>query len=349
MAYMYEKTATPRDGLRLHLNESTLGCSPAVIEAVRGLTAQEMALYPDYSEAIGACASYLAVREDEVLLTNGLDEGILAVSLHALRGAGAAEPHEAIVIVPAFDMFAASADAAGGRVVEVPLRENFGFPLEEVLAAINSRTRLVFVNDPHNPTGQSVPPGCIQAIASAARPAIVFVDEAYIEFRDDPVLNRSLFQTYPNVVIGRTFAKAHGLAAIRAGALVGHPETLEAIRRGIPPYSLNVAAAVALPAALRDRDHLARYLRHVHGSRELIYHAFTRLGVPYWRSDANFVLARFGDRSAAVLGALRERHIHVRDRSGAPGCAGCLRITTGVLPHTERAIQAIEEVLCGAR
>jgi histidinol-phosphate aminotransferase len=346
---MYEKTVTPRDGLRLHLNESTLGCSPAVIDAVRRLTAQEMALYPDYSDAIDACACYLEVREEEVLLTNGLDEGILAVSLHALRGGSAREPHEAIVIVPAFDMFAASADAAGGRVVEVPLRENFEFPLEEVLTAITSRTRLVFVNDPHNPTGQSVPSGCIQAIASAARPATVFVDEAYIEFRGGHALNRSLFQTSPNVVVGRTFAKAHGLAAIRAGVLAGHPETLEAIRRVIPPYSLNVAAAVALPAALNDREHLARYLRHVHESREFAYAAFNRLGVPYWRSDANFVLARFGDRCATVFHALREQGIHVRDRSRTPGCAGCLRITTGVRQHTERAIQAIEEVLCGAQ
>ena len=349
MNYMYEKTATPRDGLRLHLNENTLGCSPAVIAALRTLTTEDVAFYPDYSAAILACANYLAVGQDRILLTNGLDEGILAVSVRALRGAPATDPYEAIVIVPAFDMYAASADAAGGRVVPVRLTDDFGFPLADVLAAITPRTRIIYVTDPNNPTGQSVPAGAVQAIAAAAPDALVFVDEAYAEFRGDITVDRALLDTHSNIIIGRTFAKAHGLAAIRVGALVGAPSTLETLRRVVPPYSLNVAAAVALPAALGDHDHLTRYLGEVHASRAFLYGALDKLGVPYWRSDANFVLARFGAQSTAIVQALRERRIYVRDRSAAPGCAGCVRITTGALQHTQRAAQAIEEALCAAR
>ena len=349
MSYMYEKVTTPRNGLRLHLNESTLGCSPAVIEALRSLTTEDVAYYPDYSAATDACASYLGVATDNVLLTNGLDEGILAVSVMALRGATASDPHEAIVVVPAFDMFAASADAAGGRVVEVRLTDDFGFPLAEVLTAVTGRTRIIYITDPNNPTGQSVPAGAVQRIAAAAPHAFIFVDEAYAEFRGDIHVSRTLLNECPNVIVGRTFAKAHGLAAIRAGALVAAPSVLEELRRVVPPYSLNVGAAVALPAALGDRDHLDRYLRDVRASRDLLYETLDRLGVRYWRSDANFVLARFGERCASVVEALRERRIYVRDRSTAPGCAGCVRITTGVLQHTMRAAEAIEEVLCAAR
>jgi histidinol-phosphate aminotransferase len=349
MSYMYEKVTTPRDGLRLHLNESTMGCSPAVVEALRALTTEDVAYYPDYAAAFSACAEYLGVGTDDVLLTNGLDEGILAVSVMALRGAPATSPYEGVVIVPAFDMYAASADAAGGRVVEVRLTNDFGFPLDAVLAAINERTRIIYITDPNNPTGQSVPAGAVQRIAAAAPDALVFVDEAYAEFRGDIRVNHSLVEERPNVIIGRTFAKAHGLAAMRAGALVAAPAILAELRRVVPPYSLNVGAAVALPAALGDRNHLDRYLHEVRASREFMYDALERLGVPYWRSDANFVLARFGDRCAEVVRALSERRIYVRDRSSAPGCAGCIRITTGVLEHTRRAAEAIEEVLCAAR
>jgi histidinol-phosphate/aromatic aminotransferase/cobyric acid decarboxylase-like protein len=127
MSHEYERVATPASGLRLHLNENTAGCSPQVIETLRGLTREQAAFYPDYDAAITAAASRLEVAPEQLLLTNGLDEGILAVSVAALRGSAATNPFEALVIVPAFDMYAACADAAGGRVVDVPLAENFAF------------------------------------------------------------------------------------------------------------------------------------------------------------------------------------------------------------------------------
>src|SRR5687768_14866768 len=124
MSYEYERVATPASGLRLHLNENTAGCSPRVIDVLRGLTREQAAFYPDYDGAIAAVASRLNVAADQVLLTNGLDEGILAVSVAALRGSAADDPFEAVVVVPAFDMYAACADAAGGRVVGIPLAED---------------------------------------------------------------------------------------------------------------------------------------------------------------------------------------------------------------------------------
>lgn len=349
MSFMYEKTATPRDGLRLHLNENTGGCSRAVVDALRSLTCEDAAFYPDYTDAIEACARYLGVRPDEVLLTNGLDEGILAVSIVALRGSTPAAPLDAIVVVPAFDMYAASADAIGGRIVQVPLGEEFAFPLDAVLAALTPRTRIIFITDPNNPTGLSVPSGAIRRIAEAAPDVIVFVDEAYAEFRGKATIDGDLIAAHPNVVLGRTFAKAFGLAALRIGALVATPATIETIRRVVPPYSVNVGAAVALPAALGDRSHLEGYTRQVRESRELLYAALDRLGVKYWRSDANFVLAQFGTRASEVIETLRGRGIHVRDRSKVPGCSGCVRITTGIVDHTRKAIVVIEEVLCDAR
>lgn len=349
MSHLYEKAVTPSSGLRLHLNENTGGCSPAVLDALRTLTTESVSFYPDYSDAIAAVAERFGTDASHVLLTNGLDEGILAASLAAARASGPAGVVEAIVVVPAFDMQAACADAAGARVVQVPLRTDFEFPTGEVLEAITPDTRIIFITSPHNPTGMLAPRAAILEIADAAPSAIVFVDEAYADFSGVTLIGDPALAGRPNIVVGRTFAKAYGLAALRCGALIAGPDVLAAIGRVLPPYSINVAAAVALPAALRDRGHYERYLSEVAQSKALLYSLFDRLGVTYWRSDANFVLARVGADSARICRDLAERGVHVRDRSNMHGCQGCVRITAGVVEHTRQCAEAIEEVLCAAR
>ena len=344
MSYEYERVA-PATGLRLHLNENTAGCSPAVVAAIRSLTARDFAIYPDYDRAIASCAARLGVDPDAVLLTNGLDEGILAAAIVAFRESTSAAPLEGIVVVPAFDMYAACTDASGGTVVEVPLGASFDFPLDAVLSASNPRTRLVWLTNPNNPTGRSIPRDAIVRIAHAASHAIVFVDEAYVDFGGRSLVNDPVLADLPHVVVGRTFAKAYGLAGIRAGAVVGDQRTIARLRRVVPPYSINACAAAALPAAFADTAHYEWYVRQAAESKGLLYGAFDRLGVEHWKSDANFVLARFPGRGSAIATALAERAVHVRDRSRDPGCEDCLRITAGVVDHTRRLLAALEEVL----
>ena len=116
------------------------------------------------------------------------------------------------------------------------------------------------------------------------------------------------------------------------------------MRDAVPPYSLSVFAVAGWRAALRDRDHLDWYRAQVSESRELLYAACDRLGLPYWKSAGNFVLInveRAGE-PADIVRAFAERGILVRDRSRDPGCAGCIRITAGVVRHTEIAVEALE-------
>ena len=347
MSYEYERVITPSSGLRLHLNENTAGCSPRVLAALHALTREQAAFYPDYSAAVTACAARLGVGSDDVLLTNGLDEGILAAAVCAVRDRSLQDP-EALIVVPAFDMYAACADAAGARVVEIPANRNFDFPLEGVLRAVSPRTRIVFVTTPHNPTGRVIERSSVLQIAAAAPQALIFVDEAYADFAGATFVGSPDVRPFANVVIGRTFAKAYGLAALRIGALVGHPATLAPIRRIVPPYSLNVCASVALCAALADTAYYEWYVAQVRASRTLLSQAFDRLGVRYWPSAANFVLADFGRDAGRVVQGLAIKGVHVRDRSRDPLCPGCVRITTGIVEHTRTCIGALEEVLCGA-
>jgi histidinol-phosphate aminotransferase len=344
----YQKPPELYDGLRLHQNENTGGCSPRVLDALKTLRADQICFYPPYAEATSAIASYLDVPADRITLLNGLDEGIMALAVAYLRPSIGGPVLEAVVPEPAFEIFRFDTAVAGGRLVQVMPRPDFGFALDDVLQAITSSTRVVFLTNPNNPTGVSMPVDAIRTLADRVpKDAIVFVDEAYAEFAGTSFIPE--LPSYPNVIVGRTFSKAFGLAGLRIGCLVGSPDAMDPIRRAVPVYSVNVAAAVAVQAALGDVDHVKGYLRQVAESKEMLYAACDRLGLSYWKSAANFVLVCTGGRTEQLVNGAFARGVYIRDRSTEPGCAGCIRIGTGVVEHTRRCIAVMEEVLCAAQ
>jgi histidinol-phosphate aminotransferase len=345
----YDKPAELYDGLRLHQNENTGGCSPRVLDALARLRADEIGFYPPYAEATRACATYLGVSEDLLALTNGLDEGIMGLAVAHLRPKpGSSLIPEALVPEPAFEIYRVDTDVVDGRFVSVMPKPDFQFALDDVLAAITPATRVVFLTNPNNPTGVSMPLDAIRQIARRVpREAVVFVDEAYSEFAGTTFIPE--LASFPNVIVGRTFSKAFGLAGLRIGCMVGAPDVLNPIRAAIPVYSVNIAAVAAVIAALEDLDYVAGYLAQVKESKALLYAACERLGLRYWKSDANFVLVGAGDRTRELIDGVAARGIYLRDRSSEPGCAGCVRIATGIVEHTRRCIAAMEEVLCAAR
>jgi histidinol-phosphate aminotransferase len=345
---VYQKPPERYDGLRLHQSENTGGCSPRVLEALAALRADQIAFYPPYAAAVEACARYFDVLPEQVALTNGLDEGIMAASIVFLRPSPGKPQPEAVVPEPAFEIYRYDTAVAGGRLVQVMPRPDFTLPLDDVLAAITPVTRVVFLTNPNNPTGVPIAANAISAVAQRVpEGAVVFVDEAYVDFSGETFLPR--LASCPNVIVGRTFSKSYGLAGLRIGCLIGAPETIRSLRPAIPTYSVNIAAVVALQAALRDPEWLRAYLRQVAESRELMYAACDRLGIMYWKSSANFVLINAGNRSSALVSGAAERGVFIRDRSTEPGCAGCIRISTGIVAHTKRCIAVMEEVLCAAR
>ena len=316
-----------------------------MLDALARLRADEVGFYPPYAAATRACASYLGVDPDNLALVNGLDEGLMGLAVAYLRPPVGGPVPEAVVPEPAFEIFRVDTEVAGGVVVSVMPTPDFTFALDDVLAAINARTRVVFLTNPNNPTGVSMPAEAIRAVAQRVpRGAVVFVDEAYAEFSGRTFIPE--LAAFPNVIVGRTFSKAFGLAGLRIGCLVGAPAVLDPIRAAIPVYSVNIAAVVAVEAALADTVFLQDYLHQVNESKALLYAACDRLGLGYTRSEANFVLVRAGDRLTNLVNGAAARGIYLRDRSNEPGCAGSVRIGTGIVEHTRRCIAAMEEVLC---
>ena len=344
----YEKPGEFYDGLRLHQNENTAGCSPQVLAALATITREQMAYYPPYNAATAVVGDYLGVDPDRLTLLNGLDEGIMAIAVGYLRPTPDGVVPEAVIPEPAFEIFAFDTEIVGGRPVRVAPNDDFSFPLERVLAAITPRTRVVFLTNPNNPTGVSMPMDAIRSVSRALPDgAIVVVDEAYAEFSGRSFIPE--LAGFRNVVVGRTFSKAFGLAGIRIGAITGHPDTLEPIRLAVPVYSVNIAAVVAVQAAIRDFDYVKSYLAQVAESKVRLYRAFDRLGLRYTPSDANFVLVHTGAQADAIVNGAMARGIYLRDRSKEPGCAGAIRVVAGIVEHTYRCIAVFEEVLCAAR
>jgi histidinol-phosphate aminotransferase len=342
----YQKPAELYDGLRLHQNENTGGCSPKVLKALAGLTAEQVGFYPPYDAATKACAGYLGVDPDYVSLVNGLDEGIMALAVACLRPRPGCPVPEAIIPEPAFEIFAFDTEVVGGRPVQVEPNADYSFPLDRVLDEITPNTRVVFITSPNNPTGVTTSAEAIRAVAGRVPAgAVVFVDEAYAEFAGTSII--PLLDQHPNIIVGRTFSKAFGMAGLRIGALVGHPDTLEPLRLVVPVYSVNIAAVVAVQAALQDLAFVERYKAEVEQSKALLYEACPRLGLRCWPSAANFVLVDAGARAGQLARGAAARGVYLRDRSKEAGLTGCLRVGAGLVAHTRRCIEVFEEVLCG--
>jgi histidinol-phosphate aminotransferase len=161
----YDKPPELYDGLRLHQNENTGGCSPRVLAALARLRADEIGFYPPYTAAAHACADYLGVDPEALALTNGLDEGIMGLAVAYLNPSVGGPIPEALVPEPAFEIFRVDTDVVGGRLVQVMPRRDLSFAVDDVLSAITERARVVFLTNPNNPTGVSMPLEAIRQIA----------------------------------------------------------------------------------------------------------------------------------------------------------------------------------------
>jgi histidinol-phosphate aminotransferase len=339
---------SPRWGpLRLHFNENQSGCSWRVIEALRSIAPGDLATYPDYEDITAKTAAWLGVDPAWVQLTNGLDEGLHAVAEYGAWHADAGHsPRHAQFIMPepTFEMFEVFASIVKADLVRIAPEPDFRFPLTAVLDAVTPSTRVIYLVDPNNPTGLPLPAGAAETLAASVPQAMVLVDEAYADFHGRSIVGPAL-ERHPNLVVGRTFAKGHGLAGLRVGALVAHPETIERLAAMLPPFNVNTCAVRALAAALDDQAHVDRCVADASAAKVRIYEFCRRHELTYWPSEANFVLVRIGDGAGEAAETLRQRGILVRDKSAAPGCAGCLRITTGDSHCTATMLAALEDIL----
>jgi len=332
---------------RLDANES-----PFLLgEAIRGELAAELAAaladvelhrYPDPEarELKTLLSRELALPVEQILVTNGSDEGISLLLL--------ATPGPVLFPVPTFAMYELGARAQGRGVVGVPLTAEYSFDLPAVLAALESAApRLVFLARPNNPTGGLIDEADLAAVLAACGGtichALVVVDEAYVQYSGQSVL--SWLGRYPNLVILRTLSKI-GLAGIRLGMLIGEPALVAEINKIRPPYNVNALSQAAARVVLSQGEVVARHAATIVAERERLRAALANLpGVRAFPSRANFFLMRTACPGDSVFRGLMARGLVVKNFSHAPYLADCLRVTVGTPEENDAFLAALCAVL----
>ena len=334
----YHPPLAGRDALRLDFNENTLAPSPRVFAKLQSLTAEALTIYPERAPMERVVAAHYGLQPDEVLLTNGVDEAI-----HLLACAFLDEGDEVLLCTPSFFMYDVSCSMMTSKVVRVQADDSFAFPLERFRAAITPQTKLIMIATPNNPTGRPVSRAQVRQICEAAPQAVVLADEAYFHFHGETSFDD--VPAIPNLVVGRTFSKAYGLANLRLGMLAGNARLIRFIRKVASPYNVNGIALAVLPEALADGEYLKWYVAQIKAGRESLYTALDEMGVRYWKSAANFVLMDIGAKHKELVTAMHGHGVLLRDRSTDPGCDGYVRITIGVEEQVTRGIAALRQSL----
>ncbi len=331
----YEAPAEGRlNKMRLDFNENTSGCGPAALLALRKLTPQQLAMYPEYAKPTRRIAAYFGIAEQELLLTNGGDDA-LRVFFDAF-----VEPGKHILICePTFPMYRYYAEIAGARVEALRYGSEMEFPLDNFIVALRRKPAVLFIANPNNPTGTLLVPAAIKNILLAAVNTVVVIDEAYAEFSGATML--PWIRKHPNLFVTRTFSKAAGLAGLRLGAAIACRKSLALLRRAMPPFPVNVGALVAAEAALQERSSIRKYVKQTREIREWFAGELARLGVRTFPSAGNFLLADFGSAGPPLFKKLAAQGILVRERSKEIG-PGFVRISIGTGPEMKRLVEVIQ-------
>jgi histidinol-phosphate aminotransferase len=327
--------------VRLSSNENPNGPSPkaveSIVEAVFGLNR-----YPESEyELKSLLASKYALRPENIIIGNGSNE-IIETSFRAMRYK---ERNEVLVPAPSFAFYAIAARIYGYTAKVVPLRDLTIEP-EAMADQIGSRTRIVFLNNPNNPTGTIFEDVQFrQFLSRLPEEILVVVDEAYAEFVESDAFPKSLdyISDHPVLVL-RTFSKAYGLAGLRVGYGIGNERLIAFLERTKQPFSVNMMALVAAKAALSDVAYLERVLDGNRRGKSYLYDALSQMGVSFYPSEANFFLVKVGSRADDVTKGLFEAKILVRSMS-AYDLPEYIRVTVGTMEENRAFIEGLRRAL----
>ncbi len=336
--------------VKLASNESPLGPSPMAVAALQNQI-QGLARYPDGNghDLKAALASFHGVRPSTITLGNGSNDVLELVGRAFLT-----PDHESVFSEHAFAVYPLVTMATGAvaRVATanpVSHKMPYGHDLAAIAASIGGRTRVVFIANPNNPTGTWLAGDVLRSfLDNVPDHVLVVIDEAYFEYVNDTGYPNTVswVEQVPNLIVTRTFSKIYGLAGLRIGYAVSHPDVADLLNRVRQPFNVNSLAQAAAEAALQDTAHIRRCLEANRTGLHRLRVAMDLLDLRYLPSQGNFLCVDMGRQGSDVYAALLEKGIIVRpvDNYGLPQF---LRITVGTEWENERLIEALTEVIKG--
>ena len=334
---MAEKAGISADQIiRLNANENPYGASPMVADALAKLSPH---IYPDpLQRTIRAeLAKYTGVDEARIIVGAGSDELIDLLFRLVIS------PGDTIIeCEPTFGMYSFCSRLAEAETVSVPLDEEFEIDVDAVKSAIDSRSKIIFVNSPNNPTGNIV--STEQVIGLLETGLLVVVDEAYYEFCGETAAG--LLDDHENLVVLRTFSKWAGLAGLRVGYGMMSPGMVDHLIDIKSPFNVNTAGEAALLVSLADADALLEKVRRLVEERDRMYAALEQMdGVTPYPSGGNYVLCRFGaGRAVEIFDGLAGKGIFVR-MFRSERLKDCFRISAGTPEQTDALLAAMKQLV----
>ncbi|MGI5873276.1 MAG: histidinol-phosphate transaminase [Bacillota bacterium] len=327
---------------KLASNENPLGPPESAVEAMK-LAAGKVSLYPDADayELKSALAKFHDVKRSQIILGDGSNELLKLLSLAFLNPGD-----EIIMPKPSFGEYSRTAKLCDASVKAIPLTEDYVIDLPAMVAAISSRTKIVYICNPNNPTGTVVDKQLLKQMMHRMKDVIVVLDEAYFEFVKDENSpdGVAFFKEFPNVVSLRTFSKAYGLAGLRVGYGICHEEIVAAINKVREPFNVNSLAQVAAIAALNDGEYLEKSIRHNAVERDFLYNELKKRGFQVVPAEANFMLVDVVRDSVEVFQGLLKKGIIVRS-ADIFGYPTKIRLSVGLHKENEAFLKALEEYM----
>jgi histidinol-phosphate aminotransferase len=325
--------------IKLASNENPLGPSPKALTAMRAAI-PDAHLYPDGGGYYlrGALATKLGCARANVILGSGSNE-VLEFLGHAFLN----RDDEVITSEHAFIAYKLIAAVFGARTIEIP-SPDMRHHLDGMIAAITPRTRLIFIANPNNPTGTLLAQEEIDRfVAALPENIVVAFDEAYFEYVDQPPDTLQFIRGRQNVIVLRTFSKIQGLANLRIGYGIAHPELIQVLQKTRQPFNTSGLAQSAALAGLQDEEHQIKTKHLTDEGRAYFQEEFAAMNLSFVPSAANFVLVKVGD-GAAIFQQLLTRRIIVRALKGY-NLPEWVRISVGTMEQNRACIVALKEVL----
>ena len=320
--------------LRLDFNENSVGPSPKVVEAIRGIPAEHYAIYPEYDGLREAFSQSLGgLPCEQIGLFNGVD-----AALHAICQAYGNPGDVMLTTSPTFGYYQPCARMQGMVVNAIPYEgDDYRFPLQDMQRALAQlNPRLLLLCNPNNPTGTRLEAEAICQLAAAAPSTLVVVDELYEAFTGDSVLPQADFSATPNLLVLRSLSKTAGIAGLRLGIAVGSAAVVDRISRVTGPYDINSFAVIAGMAALQDQAYVDDYVKEVLKAKAWLVNKLNKHQVRHHSAGGNYLLIWPSQGAASCEAALRQDGILVRSMAGKALIDGSLRVSIGTSKQMKR-------------
>jgi histidinol-phosphate aminotransferase len=337
-----------RDSIKLASNENPLGAGPGALQAI-AKASREIGLYPDGSGFTlkQALAKKHGCAIESITLGNGSNDVLVMIAEAFLS-----PQSEAVFSQYGFAVYPIAVQATGATARVAPALPNdhampLGHDLNAMAKLVNEHTRVVLVANPNNPTGTWIDSDTLRSfVTSIPSQTLVVVDEAYIEYVNEPAFPDASrwLAAHPNLIVTRTFSKAYGLAGLRVGYALSHPNVAGMLNRVRQAFNVNSIALAAARAALEDTEHLQRSVEGNRAGMKQLQAGFDALGVRHLPSVGNFILIDCGRPAAAVYEAMLRQGVIVRP-VGNYQLPNHLRITIGTQAQNERMLAALQQAL----